>query len=115
MPGTPHSIIITCVKKFFSVKLKQYKHNIPVGLAKDLLVSESKLIQYLKDNNALAFKIGKKTGTLNLYAEDQYLMIGKLLHPNIFRDNGRMGFMELYITHIINKKMPKPKKRMQAK
>ena len=41
----------------------------------------------------------------SLYADEKYLIIGKLKHPNMFGNRKRMGFMELYIVHKINQRM----------
>lgn len=93
------------MKKFYSVKLRQYRENVPVELAKHLLKKESKLIKYLDSKGALAFKYFKKQYRLNLYGEEKFLMLGKMQYPNIFDNKGRMGFMELYISYRIKQSM----------
>jgi hypothetical protein len=93
------------VKKFYSIKIKQFKENIPPALAETMLLDESKLVKYLWKNNALEFRYPKNKGRLDLYADEKYLIMGKLKHPNMFGDKTRMGFMELYMVHRINQRM----------
>jgi len=93
------------VKKFYSIKLKQFKENIPPKLAEQMLIDESKLVKYLWKNNALEFRYPKHKQRLDLYADEKYLMLGKMKYPTMFGNKGRMGFMELYIVHKINQKM----------
>ena len=93
------------MKKFYSVKLKEFKENIPVELAESMLKDESNLISYLDDNNALDFKHIKSRNRLDLYADEKYLMLGKMKYPTIFQDRGNMGFMELYIAREIKRNM----------
>ena len=97
--------IITFVKKFYSIKLKQFKENIPPALAETMLLDESKLVKYLWKNKALEFRYPKHKHRLDLYADEKYLMLGKLKYPNMFGNKKRMGFMELYIVHRINQRM----------
>ncbi len=97
--------IITFVKKFYSVKIKHHKENIPPKLAEQMLLDESKLIKYLWKNKALEFKYPKGKNRLDVYADEKYLMIARMKYPTIFGSKGRMGFMELYISHQINKKL----------
>jgi|TARA_B100001758_G_C18267834_1_gene534658 hypothetical protein len=87
--------------------LKQYKENIPPMVAKMLLKKESKLIQYLHKHKALKFVYKKKTNKLECYAEEKHLMIGKLKYPKIFHHAGTIGFMELYISMMINRRLKK--------
>ncbi len=70
-----------------------------------LLKKESPLIKYLHKNKALKFVYREKTNKLDCYGEEKHLMIGNLKYPKIFGNKGRVGFMELYITHMINKKL----------
>lgn len=93
------------MKKFYSIKLKQFKENIPPRLAEQMLIDESKLVKYLWKHNALEFRYPEHKNRLDLYADEKYLMIGKLKYPTMFGNKGRMGFMELYIAHKINKQM----------
>ena len=97
--------IINCVKKFFSIKLKEHRENIPSNLAERMLLDESKLVKYLWKNKALKFKYPKHKHRLDLYADEKYLMLAKMKYPNMFGNKGRMGFMELYIAHKINQKI----------
>jgi hypothetical protein len=97
--------IINCVKKFYSVRLKEYRESVPVSVAQQMLKEESELIQYLCDNGALEFRFVESRHRLDLYADDKYLTMGRIKYPNIFGDRGKMGFMELYINRLINKKL----------
>jgi len=85
--------------------LKQFKENIPPKLAEQMLIDESKLVKYLWKNEALEFRYPKHKQRLDLYADEKYLMLGKMKYPTMFGNKGRMGFMELYIVHKINQKM----------
>ena len=85
--------------------MKQFKENIPPKLAEQMLIDESKLVKYLWKNNALEFRYPKHKQRLDLYADEKYLMLGKMKYPTMFGNKGRMGFMELYIVHKINQKM----------
>ncbi len=93
------------MKKFYSIKLKQFKENIPPKLAEQMLIDESELVKFLWKNKALEFRYPKHRNRLDLYADEKYLMIGKLAYPYMFGNRKRMGFMELYIVHKINQKM----------
>lgn len=97
--------IITCVKKFYSIRLKHYKEFIPVSVAQDMLKEESELIKYLSDNGALTFRFVKSRDRLDCYADEKYLTMGRLKYPDIFGVKGRMGFLELYISRLIQKKL----------
>ncbi len=85
--------------------MKHFKENIPPKLAEQMLIDESKLVKYLWKNNALQFRYPKHKHRLDLYADEKYLMLGKLRYPNMFGNKKRMGFMELYIVHRINQKL----------
>ena len=93
------------MKKFYSIKLRQFKENIPPALAETMLLDESKLVRYLWKHKALQFRYPKNKHRLDLYADEKYLIMGKLKHPTMFGNRKRMGFMELYIVHRINQKM----------
>ena len=93
------------MKKFYSVKIKHHKENIPPRLAEQMLLDESKMIKYLWKNKALHFKYPKGKNRLDVYADEKYLMMAKMKYPTIFGRKGRMGFLELYISHLINKKL----------
>ena len=93
------------MKKFYSVKIKHRKENIPPRLAEQMLLDESKMINYLWRNQALEFKYPKGKNRLDVYADETYLMMAKMKYPTIFGRKGRMGFLELYISHLINKKL----------
>jgi len=82
-----------------------FKENIPPALAETMLLDESKLVKYLFKNKALEFRYPKHKARLDLYADEKYLMMGKLKYPTMFGDKKRMGFMELYIAHRLNKRM----------
>jgi hypothetical protein len=47
----------------------------------------------------------KNRNLLEAYGEEKHLMIGKIKYPEMFGNKGRIGFMELYISHIINKRI----------
>ena len=95
------------IKTFYKVKLKQGKENIPVKLAMSLLRDESPLVKYLSDNRALVWSYWPSNDTLHLKAEEKHLVIGKMMYPDLFPNRGRMGFMELYISRLIKKKLKK--------
>ena len=62
-------------------------------------------MNYLSENKALKWVFRKKRNLLEAYADEKHLMIGKILHPEMFGNKGRVGFMELYISHVINKRL----------
>ena len=93
------------MKRFYSIKLKYYKEKIQPYTAKLVLTNQSPLMNYLSEKKALKWVFRKKRNLLEAYAEEKHLMIGKILHPELFGDKGRVGFMELYISHIINNKI----------
>ncbi len=93
------------MKRFYSLELKNKKENIPVYIATHLLKKESPLISYLSEHKALKFVYRKSRNLLECYGDEKYLMMGKLKYPDIFGRKGRMGFMELYISHQLQKHM----------
>ena len=93
------------MKRFYSIKLKYYKEKIQPYTAKLVLTKQSPLINYLSEKKALKWVFRKKRNLLEAYADEKHLMIGKILHPELFGNKGRIGFMELYISHVINQKM----------
>jgi hypothetical protein len=93
------------VKKFYSIKIKQFKENIPPALAEQMLLDESQLVKYLWENKALEFRYPKHKNRLDLYADEKYLIMGKMKYPTMFGKKGRMGFMELFIMNRINQKL----------
>ena len=93
------------MKRFYSIKLKHYKQNLSPYTAKLVLTKESPLINYLKENHALKWVHRKNRNLLEAYAEEKHLMIGKIKYPEMFGNKGRVGFMELYISHVINKRL----------
>ena len=95
------------MKKFYSIKLRQFKENIPPALAETMLLDESKLVKYLWKNKALYFKYPKGKNRLDVYADEQYLMLAKMKYSTIFGRKSRIGFLELYISNQINKKLAK--------
>ena len=95
------------MKKFYSIKLKQHRENIPPKLAEQMLLDESKMIKYLWKNKALYFKYPKGKNRLDVYADEQYLMLAKMKYSTIFGRKSRIGFLELYISNQINKKLAK--------
>tara|TARA_B100000029_G_scaffold306752_1_gene299576 strand:- start:1212 stop:1520 length:309 start_codon:yes stop_codon:yes gene_type:complete len=92
-------------KEFYSIKLKHWKENIPLELAKRLLKDESPLVKYLSDNGALVFRYWPSNNSLHLRGEEKHLIIGKMMYPELFPGKGRVGFMELYISRLINQKI----------
>ena len=93
------------MKKFYSIKIKQFKENIPPRLAEQMLLDESKLVKYLWKRKALEFRYPKNKHRLDLYADEKYLMLAKMKYPTMFGKKGRMGFMELYIAYRINQQL----------
>jgi hypothetical protein len=93
------------VKRFYSIKLKHYKEKIQPYTAKLVLTKQSPLINYLSEKKALKWAYRKNRNLLEAYGEEKHLMIGKIKYPEMFGNKGRIGFMELYISHIINKKI----------
>ena len=91
------------MKRFYSIKLKHYKENVPPYIAKMLLVKESPLINYMSNNRALKWVYRKNKNLLEAYGKEKYLMVGKIKYPDMFDRKGKIGFMELYISHIINR------------
>lgn len=109
LPGTPNNKIINCVKKFYSIKIKYFKENVPPKLAEQMMLDESKLVKYLWNHKALEFRYIEAKKRLDLYADEKYLMLAKMKYPSVFGKRGRMGFMELYISHLLNKKLKEVK------
>ena len=72
-----------------------------------MLLDESKMIKYLWKNKALYFKYPKGKNRLDVYADEEYLMLARMKYPTIFGRKSRMGFLELYISNQINKKLAK--------
>lgn len=93
------------MKKFYSIRLKEHRESIPLSVAQDMLKEESEMVRYLSDNRALEFRYIKSRHRLDLYADEKYLTMAKMKYENMFGDKGRMGFMELYISRLINKKL----------
>ena len=61
------------MKKFYSIKLRQFKENIPPALAETMLLDESKLVKYLWKHRALEFRYPKHKHRLDLYADEPSL------------------------------------------
>ena len=93
------------MKRFYSIKLKHYKTPLSPYTAKLVLTKESPLINYLKKNHALKWVHRKNRNLLEAYAEEKHLMIGKIKYPDLFGNRGRIGFMELYISYIVDKQI----------
>jgi len=85
--------------------LKYYKEFIPTAVAQQMLKEESPMIRYLDDNKSLEFRFIKSRNRLDLYAEEKYLMMAKMKFKDVFENRARMGFMELYISRLIKKKL----------
>jgi len=93
------------MKKFYSIRLKHHKEFVPVTVAQDMMKAESELVRYLNDNGALEFRYIKSRDRLDLYAEEKCLTMGRIKYPDMFGGRGQMGFMELYISRLISKKI----------
>ena len=95
------------MKKFFQIPLKDksYKGGLSISLAKHVLLKESHLVEYLNKNKALRFRYNRKSNMLELWAKAKHLIIGQLMYPKMFHERGRIGFMDLYISHILNKQI----------
>ena len=74
-------------------------------VAQDMIKAESELVQYLSDNGALEFRYIKSRDRLDLYADEKYLTMGRMKYKDVFENRARMGFMELYISRLIRKKL----------
>ena len=85
--------------------MKYYKEFIPTAVAQQMLKEESPMIRYLDDNKALEFRFIESRNRLDLYADEKYLMLAKMKYKDVFENRARMGFMELYISRLINKKL----------
>jgi|TARA_B100000524_G_scaffold324405_1_gene206785 hypothetical protein len=91
------------MKKFFSMKLKQgWNENVPLELAKKLIVTESPFVEYLHKKKVLKIRHIKSRNCIDLYADEKHLMIAKLKFGKVF--SGKMGFIELFIMHQLKKK-----------
>jgi hypothetical protein len=93
------------VKKFYSIRLKHYKEFIPKDVAFTMLIEESNQLRWLHGKKALEVKYIKSRCRLDFYAEEKHLTMAQMMHPDIFDGRGRMGFMELYISRLIKKKL----------
>ncbi len=95
------------MKKFFQIPLKDkaYKGGLSISLAKHVLLKESHLVDYLNENKALRFRYNRKSNMLELWAKEKRLIMGQLMYPKMFHERGRIGFMDLYISHILNKQI----------
>jgi hypothetical protein len=93
------------VKRFYSIRLKHFREFIPTNVAQQMLKEESPMIRYLSDNKALEFRFIKSRNRLDLYADEKYLMLAKMKYKDVFENRARMGFMELYISRLIRKKL----------
>ena len=70
-----------------------------------MLQQESNLIKWLARHKALTFKYNETRRRLDCYADEKFLTMGRMMYPDIFDGRGRVGFMELYISNIIKKKL----------
>ena len=93
------------MKKFYSIRLRHERENVPVDVAQKMLIAESNLIRWLDKHKALQFKYIKSRHRLDLYATEKFLTMGKMMYPEIFDGKGRMGFMEIYINNLLRKKI----------
>jgi hypothetical protein len=93
------------VKRFYSIKLKYYKEKVQPYTAKLVLTKESPLINYLSENRALKWVYRKNRNLLEAYGEEKHLMVGKIKYPEMFGNKLGVSFMDLYISHIINKQI----------
>lgn len=93
------------MKKFYSIRLKHFREYIPPSLAQQMLKDESNLIRWLSDHNALTFTFVKSRNRLDVYADEKHLTMGRMIYPDVFNGRGRLGFMELYISKLIRKKL----------
>ena len=93
------------MKRFYSIKLKYYKEKVQPYTAKLVLTKESPLINYLSENRALKWVYRKNRNLLEAYGEEKHLMVGKIKYPEMFGNKLGVSFMDLYISHIINKQI----------
>ena len=91
------------MKKFFTMPLKGYNENVPIGFAKKLLVDESPFCKYLYDNKALAMKHVKRKAIMECYAKAKYLTLARIKYGKVLP--GRMNFIELFISHQLKRRM----------
>ena len=84
-------------------------NNIPSELKGKIFIFNAGNIKQLKSKKEkckkIISKLCDKTNKLECYADEKHLMIGKLKYPKMFSHGGTIGFMELYITMIINRKL----------
>ena len=90
------------MKKFFTLKLKGYNENVPIELAKNLIVDESPLVKYLHDNNALKIRHNKSKALMECYAKAKHLTIARIKYGRVLP--GKMSFIELFIAHQLKRK-----------
>ena len=91
------------MKKFFTLKLKGYNENVPIELAKNLIVDESPLVKYLHDNNALKIRHNKSRALMECYAKAKHLTIARIKYGRVLP--GKMSFIEIFIQHQLKRKM----------
>ena len=90
------------MKKFFTLILKGYNENVPIELAKNLIVDESPLVKYLHDNNALKIRHNKSRALMECYAKAKHLTIARIKYGRVLP--GKMSFIELFIAHQLKRK-----------
>ena len=94
------------MKKFFQIPLKDksYKGGLSISLAKDVLLKESHLVDYLNENKALRFRYNRKSNMLELWAKEKRLIMGQLMYPKMFNERGRIGLWTcIFHIYSINK------------
>ena len=91
------------MKKFFTMPLKGFNENVPIRLARELLIKESPFVKYLADNKALKVKHVKSRATMTCYAEEKHLLVAKLKYGKVLP--GRMSFIELFIKSQLHKRL----------
>lgn len=84
------------------MELKGYNENLPIDLAKNLIVDESPFVKYLSDNGALAVRHMKSRATMELYAEPRYLVIARIKYGRVLPCT--KNFIELYIQQQLKRK-----------
>ena len=90
------------MKKFFTLKLNGYNENLPIELAKNLIVEESPLVKYLHDTNALKIRHSKSKALMECYAKAKHLTIARIKYGRVLP--GKMSFIELFIAHQLKRK-----------
>jgi len=88
---------------FNQVETVQGEHTSSTG--RDNVAGRIKISQVSLEAQSIGVRYPKHKGRLDLYADEKYLMMGKLKYPTMFGNRKRMGFMELYIVHRINQRM----------